>query len=228
VSDLDLDESIEVMLSKSSKWAMTYGDLMSSLMILFLILFSFSVLGGIDGKLKIDQLQQSFGAKANSQLANTVKQITMEEDVATEIKGFIDNNQLSAYAVIKVDDYKIKIMLTQSVTFKSGKSYLMESGKPILEKLVQMLKTIENTIVIEGHTDDIPIIGGSNYELSTQRAYSVLKFLEAEGIDASRISIAGYGEQRPLVPNISDENRGKNRRVEINIIRNHTDLMEVY
>jgi chemotaxis protein MotB len=217
-------ESVEVLLSKTTKWAMAYGDLMSSLMILFLLLFSFSVIGGVEGKERVDQFQQAFGGTQDSYLANSIKQMTMEENVAQEIKGFIESNSLQGYAVVKVDDYQIKIMLTQAVMFGVGASVLQKASHPILNKLAEMLKKIDNNIVIEGHTDDVPFHGGSNMELSAKRAQSVLAYLvKIESLSPERVSISGYGEFRPLVPNSSDENREKNRRVEINIIRKHQE-----
>ncbi|HSQ33995.1 MAG TPA: OmpA family protein, partial [Peptostreptococcaceae bacterium] len=74
-------------------------------------------------------------------------------------------------------------------------------------------------IVIEGHTDNIPIKSskyGSNWELSTQRAVSVVRFfVEQKGMSPTQFSATGYGEYKPLVDNKTPENRAKNRRVDI-------------
>ena len=76
--------------------------------------------------------------------------------------------------------------------------------------------------MIEGYTDDVPMASGvydTNWELSTARAVSVVRYLvEEENIDPNRLSAVGYGEYRPIVPNDSVENRAKNRRVNILII----------
>ncbi|MDD5456711.1 MAG: flagellar motor protein MotB [Candidatus Margulisbacteria bacterium] len=217
---------VETKLLSTTKWAMSYGDMMSVLMILFLLLYSFAAMGSSADMLKkINKFQQSFGAKENSSLANTVKQIDLEEDVADQIKGFIQENNLSEYAVVKVDDYQIKLMMTQSVMFQKGSFELMETSEPVLEKLTELLTKISNHVVIEGHTDDLPIQGGSNFDLSTKRALAVLQFFTDRNMSPARFSIAGYGSFRPIAKNDTEENRQRNRRVEINIIRKHRDLL---
>ncbi|WP_373808016.1 OmpA/MotB family protein, partial [Jeotgalibaca porci] len=74
----------------------------------------------------------------------------------------------------------------------------------------------------EGHTDDIPNAYGqypTNWELSVGRAVSVLRYLnENEHVDARRLSAVGYGENQPLAPNNSEENRARNRRVNIVVV----------
>ena len=75
---------------------------------------------------------------------------------------------------------------------------------------------------IEGHTDDLPIHTErfpSNWELSTTRATNVLKFLISQGLAGEKLSAVGYGEFRPIVVNDSEENRKKNRRVDIVLLR---------
>ena len=119
-------------------------------------------------------------------------------------------------------------MMTQAMMFKRGKADLLDPCKPVIDKLASMLKKVDNELIIEGHTDDIPIRNGSNFELSSLRALNVAQYFMKQGISSDRISIAGYGPYRPIVDNDSEENRSRNRRVEINIIREHSDLMEVY
>ncbi len=81
--------------------------------------------------------------------------------------------------------------------------------------------------MVEGHTDNVPIRNAkyeSNWDLSFDRAYSVIKyFIEKVEISPIRIHAIGYGEYRPMMPNDSDENRAANRRIEINIM-----LQEVF
>ncbi len=218
-------DDVDTILAMTLRWAPSYGDLMSVLMVLFLLLYSFSSLKTTEGIKSIDSFQKKFGAKHASQISNTIKQINLEEDAAKEIKGFIEDNNLSSYAIIKVDDFQIKIMLTQAVMFSKGDNVLLPASIPVLKKLAQMLNVISNNVVVEGHTDDIPIQGGSNFELSSKRALAVLQYFQEQGIALERVSIAGYGSYRPIVKNDTDENRARNRRVEINIVRKHSDML---
>ncbi len=94
---------------------------------------------------------------------------------------------------------------------------------PVLDALAESLQEIDNHIRIEGHTCNLPINTPrfpSNWELSAARAIAVLRyFIEKKGISPQRLIAVGYGEYQPLVPNDSEENRRKNRRVEIVILR---------
>jgi chemotaxis protein MotB len=88
--------------------------------------------------------------------------------------------------------------------------------------LAGIVKDIPNDIVIEGHTDNVPIHTRdypNNFFLSSARAYSVMESLTREGVPQDRISGQGYGEVRPVATNDTPEGRAKNRRVEIVLVR---------
>ncbi len=108
-----------------------------------------------------------------------------------------------------------KSYVVPDILFEFGKSYLKKESLPVLSRLADIMKRDQGLkIEVSGHTDDI---GDSDYNqrLSERRADSVAEFLVKNGISPERIKSAGYGEEKPLVPNTSPENRGKNRRTEI-------------
>jgi chemotaxis protein MotB len=112
------------------------------------------------------------------------------------------------------------VRLSSPLLFDLGSADLREEAKGILSRLADILASFENTLRIEGHTDNIPIHTPkfpSNWELSAARALSVLKFLNSRDITSERLSAVGYGEFRPLLENDTEENRDKNRRVEIHV-----------
>jgi OOP family OmpA-OmpF porin len=113
----------------------------------------------------------------------------------------------------------VKTVILEGVNFAFDKADLLPVAYPILEEDVRMLKANPKLRVsIEGHTD----IRGSdayNQNLSERRAKSVYAYLVSQGIAADRMKTIGYGRSRPLVPNTSEENMYKNRRVEIKIIK---------
>jgi chemotaxis protein MotB len=113
-------------------------------------------------------------------------------------------------------------VLDSAVLFDSGHSELKKEALPALEKIAANLKESQNDIVVEGHTDVVPIHHGkyeSNYELSMARAYSVVRFFIEHGIAPQRLSGAGYGEYKPVADNNTPEGRAKNRRIEIALFR---------
>lgn len=97
----------------------------------------------------------------------------------------------------------------------------------ILDKINVLISTLPNSIIIEGHTDNVPIKTyqfDSNWELSSMRATRVLRyFTESKGQNSARFSATGYGETKPLVPNTSSENKSQNRRVNILIVANNKE-----
>jgi chemotaxis protein MotB len=126
-------------------------------------------------------------------------------------------------ARLEIGENKIRIVFQAPVLFESGSAYLKSDSLPLLQQVVKTLADIPNPISIEGHTDDRPVPAGSkfdsNWELSSARAFAVLRFFEINGIPDQRLSETGYGEFRPQQSNATAEGRAVNRRIEINILR---------
>ncbi len=109
---------------------------------------------------------------------------------------------------------------TDEVLFPSGSAVLQTRGKKILTTLMPTLKNLPNRISVDGHTDSVPISTNrypSNWELSTDRATGVLRFLTPK-IPVGRISATGYADTRPLRAGNSKAARAANRRVEIVVL----------
>jgi chemotaxis protein MotB len=124
---------------------------------------------------------------------------------------------------------QLKGMLTVDVAeqlfFDSGRATLKDTGKQVLQKVADSLKSYEDKAIrIVGHTDNVPISGGlqkvfpSNWELSAARATTVVRFLQDAGIPPDRLVATGRAEYAPVAPNDSAEGRQKNRRIEITLI----------
>ena len=112
-------------------------------------------------------------------------------------------------------------IVSEGVLFDAGSADLRPEGRTILDRVVAPLLTTTNRIAIEGHTDNRPISTGrfpSNWELSTARASSVLRYLVAvHGMNPSRLTASGYADQQPVAPNTDDAGRARNRRVDLAI-----------
>jgi chemotaxis protein MotB len=124
---------------------------------------------------------------------------------------------------------QLKGMLTVDVAeqlfFDSGRANLKDTGKEVLKKVADSLKSYDDKAIrIVGHTDNVPISGGllkvfpSNWELSAARATTVVRFLQDSGIPPERLVATGRGEYAPVAPNDNPEGRQKNRRIEITLI----------
>lgn len=113
----------------------------------------------------------------------------------------------------------VKVTILEGVHFDFDKAIVKPEGKVVLDKDVELLtkdKTLD--ISVEGHCD---IVGSDAYnqQLSERRAKAVYDYFLSKGIEAKRMKTVGFGRSRPLVPNDSEKNRAKNRRVEVHIIK---------
>jgi chemotaxis protein MotB len=115
---------------------------------------------------------------------------------------------------------------TDHVLFASGSAEFDENGEEIIAAVAPTLATFNNEILVEGHTDTVPLDrnGYDNWNLSTDRALAVLKALtDWEGIDPARLAATGYGEYRPRASNETDEGKAANRRVELVVVVDRGD-----
>lgn len=207
---------------ENAVWAITYGDLMSYLMIFFLIMFSFGIAKkGATKQQKnyaetLVSIQKVFGGKTSTAELERLKKREMEESLADTLKKQITEQKTT------ITDKKVRIEIPEGVLFGSGKADLAPKAKNLIAQIAEQLMTVPNDIAIEGHTDNIPIRGGrygSNMELSMARAYAVVRYFEEMGLPPQRLAGIGYGEFRPVTDNKTPEGRAKNRRIEINLIR---------
>jgi chemotaxis protein MotB len=110
-------------------------------------------------------------------------------------------------------------VLTDQLLFASGQATLQPEGLPLLNEVAQLLNVdTRHPITVEGHTDNIPISSSkypSNWELSTDRATTVVRYLIAKGVNRQRLGAVGYSDLHPIASNATAAGRAKNRRVEI-------------
>lgn len=228
------------------EWLGTYSDCVTLLMTFFVLLYSmstvdikkvqaisqaFSVMTGesADSFLKYDMYQGSVPILGGeSKIDNTIESNeNAHETMYQNIKDFVEKNQLESTVNITEDERGVILQLRDNILFESGQANLIPESKQVLDKINDLIATLPNSIIIEGHTDNVPISNEkyrSNWELSTERAINVIRyFIEQKKQNPSRFSASGYGEFRPIVENTSDENRSKNRRVNILIVANNKE-----
>ena len=171
-------------------WLINYADLMTELLCFFIILYALSAV--------LD--------KNMVKAAKETKEIMTEEKVG----GKVDITKEGVEITLQEKE-------NEPAFFESGSAELNQKIKDVLDKLYPLIKNMENEIVVSGHPDNIPISTAqyqSNWELSTARATSVVRYLMQEKkFPPSRLSAIGYGEFKPLASNDTPEERRKNRRV---------------
>ncbi|MGB5257049.1 MAG: flagellar motor protein MotB [Woeseiaceae bacterium] len=124
---------------------------------------------------------------------------------------------------IQTEGMKVIIHIMENASFDSGMADLRASFMPALKKIGDLIDSNSGEVTISGHTDNVPIsneLFRSNWDLSSSRAVSVAhQLLQVSKITPENIIVTGHADTRPRAPNDSDENRAKNRRVDIAIVR---------
>jgi chemotaxis protein MotB len=145
-----------------------------------------------------------------------------EAEAIRRLERAVAEGVLAGKASIVVTDREVRIALNPEAFFSIGSARLNAGTADVLRSLAGLIEDFPDDIVIEGHTDNIPVRGGayrSNWELSIARAVGVVNFFTALGIAPGQLIAAGYGEFHPAYLNDSDANRARNRRIEITIVR---------
>jgi chemotaxis protein MotB len=190
--------------------------------------------------------QNTSGASGSSQAAQSMSSArTSEQAKALITAAKLEQQQLQALkarldAYLKAHGLSSQVktvisrrglvvrVLTDKVLFDSGQATLKAPGLPLLGEVANLLNVEQNhQIAVEGHTDDVPIASAqypSNWELSTARATTVVRYFISRGVSADRLTASGYADLHPLASNATDHGRQLNRRVEIVLLRNNPQL----
>ena len=231
-------EGLEMESAGMMRWLLTYADMLTLLFALFVILYSMSVVDETKTRALAVALGQAFGLSGQVSVLNAaattdtipvtmplsqVQLTTTREKVQT----WILQKKLERDIKLRFNERGLVIsVMTDKLLFESGQVALLPRAKEILSDIAELLKQQTNPIVIEGHTDDSQVAKKSikskysdNWDISTARAVNVLKYMIRKGVSPDRLSAAGYGEFKPLVPNIDEITRMKNRRVDIILLK---------
>jgi chemotaxis protein MotB len=200
------------------------------------------LLGTLQDKLKqlgqnVDSLSKEKGqlsqsvADANARLEELKKakaaadaRLAAFRTLIEKLKSMIDNGELK----VVIRDGRMIIALPSDILFESGRTDVKAAGKTALAMVARVLQQVpDRNFIVAGHTDDVPIHTGqfpSNWELSTARAVEVVHYLISQGMNPKVLAAAGYGEFDPVIANDSPEHRTQNRRIEIVLQPNLSDL----
>jgi chemotaxis protein MotB len=228
-------------------WLATFGDLMSLLLTFFVLLLSFATMEVVEFQQAMGALQGALGVLSGEpQLSLPIRQSMpksegnlQQAEVLTkagqELETAIEEAGLQGDVKLEETTTGLVIRIADKLFFTTADTELKESAKSFLDKLGSVLKPLSNPINVQGHTDNRPINTlqyASNWELSGMRALQVARyFMDRSGIAPDRISFTGYSEYRWIVPNNSEQNMAKNRRVEIHILYNkepHAPPKQIY
>lgn len=225
-------------------WLATMGDLMSLLLVFFVLMLSFAntdkqlflqAMGSIQNALGVIQddpgqfqMQSSslieWSEKKSTpfvdvmELDQSKKAPSMDQQIMQKVQQSIAENNLSRIVEAESSERGVIVRVKGGALFKAGSDKLLPVSFVFLDEVIRITEEFPYELSIEGHTDDAPINTPrfpTNWHLAAARSIAVLRYMiDAGDIDPSRIAASGYGSTRPLVPNDSPESRAINRRVE--------------
>lgn len=205
--------------SEDEGWLMVYLDVITLLLIMFVVMLSQS--GGPAND------PQDFD-KANSVSVHNEPEPEPEDSKSDNMMKDLGNGDLGGSIDVIKRKNGVSFRISNDVLFSSGKSELADKGLVELGKLVPFLSRTDYKVTVAGHTDNVPISTDkfpSNWELSSARAGSVVRFFQAQGIQPDRLVARGHADTNPLVANTTAQNRAKNRRVEL-VLEDVSDTSE--
>ena len=209
----------------AERYLLTYADLITLLLGLFIILYAVSNVDAKKYEAFMSEAGSVFGSNNLTVLPfeNTSAKLELgNETLKNSIEGFIDEFDYQNNIKLVENERGFVISILDNILFQSGKADLSEESKPILKKIAQLLKTLPNDIRVEGHTDNVPISTvefPSNWHLSIARATNTAYYLmNDQGLNQEKVSIVGNAEFKPVTTEISAEMKSLNRRVDIVIL----------
>lgn len=156
-------------------------------------------------------------------LSRELKEIEETREHARRLRLALKEEIEKGYVAIEMEGTKVIIHIMEKASFDSGLAEVREEFEPVLAKISGLIDNNSGDVTVSGHTDNVPIRTSrfrSNWELSTSRAVSVAHALLAEStIDRERVQVTGHADTKPRASNDTPEDRAKNRRVEISIVR---------
>ena len=230
-------------------WLAIYGDMMSLLLVFFVLMFAISTIDKRKFETVVEAVSQSLGGHLSFPPASpgsatpaapaalapppdplaVLKANIRQESLSlsalqNRLQGLIEHDQTQRGVTVKDEPKGVAIIVQDMAMFDSGSAEIKPEIRPLLLRLGNLLRGLANEIVVEGHSDNLPISTprfASNWELSVMRATNVVHFLlEQARLDPARITAAGYAYYRPRHPFDSPDN-AKNRRIEIVIQRQY-------
>lgn len=209
-------------------WMDTYADTITLLLTFFILLYSISVVDSQKLNKLAEAMKKSLQGSAKITELENIENLKVGEgksdyeNLAEKLNTVIEQNALTDVVKIREEERGVVLQLDETILFDSGEAVLKDYSRNILNTITTVIKNIDNDVLIEGNTDNVPINNEyfkSNWELSTARAVSIVRyFVETKEINPTRFSVKGYAEYKPLVENNTEENRSINRRVDILIV----------
>lgn len=208
-----LKNSAESEHTSRDRWLISYADLVTLLLALFIVMYAAS------DREKARQIAESFTAQNTGE--GILPEHLAEKTADESVKSLRENPVLNAKTKMRQTERGFVVSLAEAGFFAPGEAIVSAEAEAVIQSVAESLKENKLQIRVEGHTDSVPISTAkysSNWELSTARASNVLQKLAMRGIAPEKLSAAGYGGFQPVADNSTPDGRAQNRRVDIVIL----------
>ncbi|MBU1611161.1 MAG: flagellar motor protein MotB [Proteobacteria bacterium] len=211
-----------------SGWALTLADMMTLLLCFFVLLMTVTQVDKEKYDAMSSVMAEAMGGKNAPKTKVTQEDgaIVAEVDATTtnlfelqlELSTLIGEDRDAVDMKMRADPHAVAISLGDKILFDLARADLKPKARDLLGRLAGPLTKTDYSLIIEGHTDNLPIRSSqfpSNWELSSARASAVARFFIDQGFPKDRIQVLGLADTRPIADNNKDSGRSKNRRVVI-------------
>lgn len=230
-------------------WLLPYSDMLTLLLALFIVLFAMSeidvqkykdlsnifksefssekaIIVDDGGEVEIPRKTNSTETVPKDAVNKGADELEQLQNMQNAVNKYISENNLDDTLSTRLTDEGLLITIRNDITFDSGSAVVKSEGIKVAGEISNLLRTDPpHEVVISGHADDRPIHNAafeSNWELSVMRAVNFMSLiLDNKELDPTMFSAKGFGEYKPVVPNTSETNRAKNRRVEVLVLPNY-------
>ena len=209
--------------NRAPAWMVTYGDLVTLLMTFFVLLLSMANMDPVKFVKVANSMRSAFGIVGKIDTVEIAPKVINiaplpEEDMAQRvykrIQYQLNQLKLDKDITLVLDRGAVVLRVNNTLLFAPSRADILPAAYPVLRKIAELVRPLPFHLRTEGHTDSTGSME-ANWDLSMERATTVLKFFAAEKLfPLDRMAAVGYGSQRPIVPNDTPENRALNRRVE--------------
>jgi chemotaxis protein MotB len=231
------------------RWLVSYADFITLLFAFFVVLYATSNSNTEKEKKLEESIRQNFGmamavgagggsgsGQGASPFFGAFDSLSMPTEFPkragpAELQDYVERvldktltkeEKKEAITSLRHDSMGVRVTLAASTFFPIGSAKMRLPALQALDKVAAVLKQTDLKVLVEGHTDDLPVTGGqfeTNWELAGSRASSVVRYLsKVHKIDTTRMAAISYADQRPVTPNTDEESRAKNRRIELLIV----------
>lgn len=220
------------------RWLLTYADMITLLMVFFIVLYAMSQVDKMRYEVLMKALKQVLTGQqvetaqggaivepppviAKSPAPSAIEQKKLLQ-VAQQIRQAAQAAGLKPDVSVSVQEVGVRVSFLNGILYNLGSANIRPQAMPLLQRISQILATVPNNVVVQGYTDDIPIdnaVFHTNWDLSAIRATRVVEFMVGEHLDPIRFAAEAYSKYHPIASNQTATGRQQNRRVDLVILR---------